>query len=94
MYVCNPGAKITAMHLIQNAETINCLVEQGECLLKTFTPQGTRLNSCVAISQAGALRYTRCMAIARKRLLSLVAKACLVIRNDTLIMASRQGTVV
>ena len=24
------------MHLMQNAETINRLVEQGECLLKTF----------------------------------------------------------
>jgi hypothetical protein len=28
--------RMTTMHLMQNAETINRLVEQGECLLKTF----------------------------------------------------------
>ena len=64
------------MHLFQNAETIDRLVKQGELRFEQPTMPSTirirpasMLSSCVATSQAGAARYTRCTAIARKKLL-------------------------
>jgi hypothetical protein len=62
-----------AMQLaLQNAETINRLVEQGEVLLKSFhdehrkTPRGWKRSSPVANWQVGVAHYTLCIGIARK----------------------------
>ena len=64
------------MHLMQNAETIDRLIAQGECLLKCFhaeyekDPAGYKTEFLVANSRAGATRCTRCTTIALKRSLT------------------------
>jgi hypothetical protein len=90
------GARMTTMHLMQNAETINRLVEQGECLLKTFhaeyrkDPAGYE-TEFLRGNLAGwrSTLHTLYGDCAEEIVDSLVAKTCLVIPNDTLTMASR-----
>src|ERR1035438_9286622 len=68
---------MTPLLRMQNAETIDRLVIQGEFLLKTFhaeyerAAQGARPSFCVATSRAGAIPCTLCTTMALKR--SLIA---------------------
>ena len=84
------------MHLMQNAETIDRLVEQGECLLKTFhaeyrkDPAGYE-TEFLRGNLAGwrSTLHTLYGDCAEEIVDRLVVKTCLVIPNGALNMASR-----